>query len=1009
MYNAAEFSLFLPMRHSSLLSLLGASALLLLPVLSHAATLTNGMAASDALGQYDDSLTNPQPVYTKGAANNGANRFGLDFSTSGGTSDATVDESHHRLFLCDPTNNRILVYSLNADDTLPDRIPDYVLGQSNFYTNTATTTQSGLRGPRGLAYDSTTNRFFVSDYFNNRVLVFSVSNITNGMNSTNVLGQSSFTASGVTLTQSSAYIPQALDIDTTNQRLFVSELGNHRVTIYSLSGGITNGMNASYVLGQPDFVTRTIAAPATQASLYSPEGGVTFDSNHNRLFVDDNGHNRILVYDFSSGITNNMSGSYVLGQPTFTASSSAITQRGMNSPRGVAYDNVHNRLFVADRTNNRVLVFTGSNLVNGMSGANVLGQASFTTNIGAVTQAGGSQPNCVTYDATANRLYVCMNGMNSLRVFDVASITNGMAASDALGQYDDSLTNPQPVYTKSAANNGPNILGMNAPRFSAIDYVHHRLFTSERSGNRVLVFNLNADDTLNSHIPSYVLGQPDFHSGAGALTQAGLNGPQSLAYDSTHDRLFVCDYNQNRVLAFDFSSGISNGMNATYVLGQTNFTSNAGATTQAGMNRPIGVAYDTTSQRLYVAELNNNRVMVFSGSILATGMSGSLVLGQSNFTTATANTTQAGLSGPYNISVDATHNRLFVTDDTNNRIMVWNISTITNGMSGAYVLGQADFTHATAATTQNGFSAPVGNAYDAATNRLFVGELTNSRILVFNLNSIASGMNAANVLGQSSFTSGTVGTTQATVNQIFGVTFNATVHQLIAGDTTNNRLLLYDLRPETATALTSSQSTDGNTLTLTATVTPTPLTAGSVTFADNGSSLGSVSVTNGVASLDLPAFSYTAGTHSITATFSANAYLPSTSSAITPVIRSATTTTTTTTGGGGGGSHRIIPAITTFSSATSQRYSSSARSIRSSVSSSANSSYSSKSSLSSNSSIRFTTVNVHLRSLATIKSKAKTQITPNTSITLLEVLTDWAKVQTKEGKIGYVLRKYLRK
>ncbi len=33
----------------------------------------------------------------------------------------------------------------------------------------------------------------------------------------------------------------------------------------------------------------------------------------------------------------------------------------------------------------------------------------------------------------------------------------------------------------------------------------------------------------------------------------------------------------------------------------------------------------------------------------------------------------------------------------------------------------------------------------------------------------------------------------------------------------------------------------------------------------------------------------------------------------------------------------------------------------------------------------------------------------NTPVTLIQVLTDWAKVKTAEGKTGYVLRKYLRR
>jgi hypothetical protein len=113
------------MRHPRPLAfptLLLCAGLLVLPALSHAAPLTNGMPASDLLGQYDDSLTNPQPVYTKSGADNAQNILGFDHAAQG-----AVDTVRHRLFLFDYYNGRVLVYNLDSKDHLIDHIPDYVL------------------------------------------------------------------------------------------------------------------------------------------------------------------------------------------------------------------------------------------------------------------------------------------------------------------------------------------------------------------------------------------------------------------------------------------------------------------------------------------------------------------------------------------------------------------------------------------------------------------------------------------------------------------------------------------------------------------------------------------------------------------------------------------------------------------------------------------------------------------------------------------------------------------
>src|SRR3989338_612216 len=107
-----------------------------------------------------------------------------------------------------------------------------------------------------------------------------------------------------------------------------------------------------------------------------------------------------------------------------------------------------------------------------------------------------------------------------------------------------------------------------------------------------------------------VLGQTTFSGGTATTTQLGLSGPRNLAFDSANNRLYVAEQNNNRVTVYDTSS-ITNGMNAVNVLGQTAFDGSSAATTQAGLKNPRGLAVDTTNTRLYVGDLNNNRVSVF--------------------------------------------------------------------------------------------------------------------------------------------------------------------------------------------------------------------------------------------------------------------------------------------------------------------------------------------------------------------------------------------------------------
>src|SRR3990172_10556300 len=110
-----------------------------------------------------------------------------------------------------------------------------------------------------------------------------------------------------------------------------------------------------------------------------------------------------------------------------------------------------------------------------------------------------------------------------------AAITDGGNALDVIGQYDP-LTG-EPSYTLGDPNGGYNRFRLRRTQDMVVDAVHHRLFVSEFSDNRVVVYNLNADNTLSDHEQDFVLGQPGFGIFPGRLTQSTLCNPGGVDYD----------------------------------------------------------------------------------------------------------------------------------------------------------------------------------------------------------------------------------------------------------------------------------------------------------------------------------------------------------------------------------------------------------------------------------------------------------------------------------------------
>jgi len=270
--------------------------------------------------------------------------------------------------------------------------------------------------------------------------------------------------------------------------------------------------------------------------------------------------------------------------------------------------------------------------------------------------------------------------------------------------------------------------------------------------------------------------------------------PSGVAYDAGNSRLFVADTGNHRVLAYNVAT-IANGQNAANVLGEPDFTTIYwGVTTQSRLTQPTGVAYDGSAARLFVVEYGDSRVMVYNAATITNGQNAANVLGQADFTSNGSALTQSGMAGSYGVAYDAGNSRLFVVENSNSRVLVFNAATITNGQNAANVLGQADFTtnsFSWGVTTQSGMASPYGVAYDAGNSRLFVADSGNNRVKVYDFAGAPPGN--AQIIGvyPSSFTvtfSTVAGTSEYTLDASTVSDYTGTVYSSVTYVTTLSTL-----------------------------------------------------------------------------------------------------------------------------------------------------------------------------------------------------------------------------
>jgi len=315
------------------------------------------------------------------------------------------------------------------------------------------------------------------------------------------------------------------------------------------------------------------------------------------------------------------------------------------------------------------------------------------------------------------------------------------------------------------------------------------LYVADSSGNRVVRFK---SPVKKGESESLVLGQPDFTSGGGSGAQNGMNEPWSLIFQPSSNILWVADFANSRVLGFRHGmAAFTNGQNADLVLGQPDFSNPnpVCAVTQSGLCFPADVAFDQGGN-IWVADQGANRVLEYKPPF-TTGQSAALVIGEPDFTSSSCVTAQNRLCSPYGLTFDKSGN-LWVLDAGNDRILEYK-PPFANGQNASVVLGESDFTTRICRVTQNGMCPAefAGGVRSDNSGNIWMVDVFDNRVIEFQAGAgFVNGQNASVVLGQADFTSSSCATTQSGMCFPGGIAFD-TKGSLYVAEESNCRVLKF--------------------------------------------------------------------------------------------------------------------------------------------------------------------------------------------------------------------------
>ncbi len=479
-----------------------------------------------------------------------------------------------------------------------------------------------------------------------------------------------------------------------------------RVLFFDFTAGFFNGMAATDVLGvnqqqtqsTPTFLPYpnqyTLGMPVSSAntSLQPPQGVFTLGNN---LFVCDTYANRIVEYDqpqnWQTPTAANPSpallSTNLIGQIALSMANSALvsspneglaspTNQTVSQPFAGVISPADNSMWVADAGNNRVLKFPSQNGTYQTATA-VIGQLDFPYNAPNLIEGkevfffangAGAAGMVIDPNSTPPHLYVADTENNRILGFkDYRTVQQGSKADLVIGQ--PSLFSS--IINYPTGGNTPQILPQQGGLFKPIGLVvdsSGSLYVADSGNGRVVRFAAPfAQPAGQSQMANLVLGQTNFTTSIKNASPSTMSTPWGLALFSDGS-LAVSDAVFNRVLIFKHAAGadFTNGQSASIVLGQQDFvstqaaqsTTTGGTTTPAsaaGMNTPAHIATDT-SDRLYVCDSANNRLLVFTDARIASNGVASVFQ-------------QPNLSNPQGVIVSPITGEIWVANTNANQVL----------------------------------------------------------------------------------------------------------------------------------------------------------------------------------------------------------------------------------------------------------------------------------------------------------------------------------------------------
>ncbi len=416
---------------------------------------------------------------------------------------------------------------------------------------------TGLYNPQGLAIDG--NTLYIADSYNIRILAYNTiqHTVTVWAGNGNFPAPRTEPANNSVASAIAIGIPADLAIDGKGN-LFFTDQSNHRIRKVDKDGRLWTTAGADWTYGDNGVATKAYLAGPSDVKVASDGSLIIADTENGRIRKVD-----------TNGVISTLAGTYQ-DHSNFSGENAPAIEARLSEVLSIALDDQDN-VYLADKSFKRIRqVDVATGLIH----------TAFTTT---------SQPVAVALDKQGYIYYTMANNLVA---------TNQILRRSLAGGVEEILAG-----TGTAGYSGDNgqatAAKLNAPQGLSFDATGNLYFADL---NNHCIRRIERSNGIITTVAGICANSGSDGDG-GLATAARLNYPHAVTIDEAGN-LYIADRNNNRIRKVDANTGIISTLAGT---GNTGYSGNGGAATNADINFPKGLSVDKAGN-VFITESYNNMV-----------------------------------------------------------------------------------------------------------------------------------------------------------------------------------------------------------------------------------------------------------------------------------------------------------------------------------------------------------------------------------------------------------------